>query len=280
MLDPKHTLKTDLPVGENLKDHMMLFVMTSLNTTQGTTKAKIESLRSKLQYQRFGTGILASAAIESTGSFCTHDDAKTSKDCVADIQFSHFNLRDEVAHEFINQLPDRPGFSVVICLIDPKSVGTLKLKSSDPFVYPVIDPRYIEEKRDVDAYARGIKLWERFITSPTLQSLGANLDHMDLKFCSQHKFCTDDHWQSVARHVANTIYHPVGTCKMGRKDDPSAVVDPELRWKGITNLRVADASSMNIITPGNTNAPVIMIAEKAADMIRGKDTVRQFKNRI
>ena len=280
MLDPKHTLKTDLPVGENLKDHMMLFVMTSLNTTQGTTKAKIESLRSKLQYQLFGTGIFASAAIESTGSFCTHDDAKTSKNCVADIQFSHFNLRDEVAHEFINQLPDRPGFSVVICLIDPKSVGTLKLKSSDPFVYPVIDPRYIEEKRDVDAYVRGIKLWERYITSPTLQSLGATLDHMNLKFCSQHKFCTDDHWQCVARHVANTIYHPVGTCKMGRKDDPSAVVDPELRRKGITNLRVADASSMHIITPGNTNAPVIMIAEKAADMIRGKDTVRQFKNRI
>ena len=282
-------VKADLPVGENLQDHMIFFAMTRLNTTEGITKAKIESSWTKLQYQLFGTGILSSSGVEATAFFCTYGDAKTPKDCAADIQFMNFgvfqyddifDLRDEISNEFINQNPDTPGFTVSMSLLHPKSVGTLKLQSSDPFDYPLIDPQYLKDDGDVEAYVRGIRIWEKYILSPTMQSLGANFDHMNLDFCSQHKFRTDEYWACVVRHVASTIYHPAGSCKMGSKADGTVVVDPELKVKGIENLRVADASIMPVIMSGNTNAPVIMIAEKAADMIRGKDTVRQFKNRI
>ena len=282
-------VNADLPVGENLQDHMRMFVVTTFNNSEGMTKPKVYSWWSEVQYRLFHSGYLSGSGIEVTGFFCTYPDTNKPKDCAADMQFMNygiypsdntFNLRDEIAEEVLNKDPNIPGFSVSISLLDPKSVGTLKLASSDPFDYPIIDPQYLTDQRDVETYIRGLRIWEKYIMSPTMQSLGANFDAMNVKFCSQYEFRSDAYWECIVRHLASTVYHPTGTCKMGNTKDKTAVVDPQLRVKGIKNLRVVDASIMPIVISGNTNAPVIMIAEKAADMIRGKDTVGQFKNRI
>ena len=279
----------DLPVGENLQDHMLMFVMTSFNRSDGITKPKANSWLTELQYKLFKTGILSVSGIEVTGFFCSYPDESKPKDCAADMQFmnlalyasdNNFNFREDIAKSVLNKDPKVPGFTVSMSLLDPKSVGTLKLKSDDPFDYPLIDPQYLSDKRDVDAYIRSLRIWEKYIMSPSMQSLGANFEAVNVKFCSQHQFRSDAYWECFTRHLATTVYHPSGTCKMGSENDKTAVVDPELKVKGIKNLRVVDASIMPNVISGNINAPVIMIAEKAADMIRGKDTVVQFKNRI
>ena len=279
----------DLPVGENLQDHMLMFVMTSFNRSDGITKPKANSWLTELQYKLFKTGILSVSGIEVTGFFCSYPDESKPKDCAADMQFmnlalyasdNNFNFREDIAKSVLNKDPNVPGFTVSMSLLDPKSVGTLKLKSDDPFDYPLIDPQYLSDKRDVNAYIRSLRIWEKYIMSPSMQSLGANFEAVNVKFCSQHQFRSDAYWECFTRHLATTVYHPSGTCKMGSENDKTAVVDPELKVKGIKNLRVVDASIMPNVISGNINAPVIMIAEKAADMIRGKDTVVQFKNRI
>lgn len=276
----------DLQVGENLQDHLLLHTYSGIKEDVGITPEKIQSWKTQLQYKLFGTGILSIAGLDATSFFCTYETKE--KDCAADIQFMMYSvamtdnyiiLKDEVAEDFL--FPKRSlGFTTVISLLDPKSVGTIRLKSADPFDYPLIDPQYLTDKRDVDAYVRAFRLWEKYISTPAMQKIGASMDKMNLKICSQYEFRSDDYWICITKHLAYTVYHPAGTCKMGRKDDPTAVVDPELKVKGIQGLRVVDASIMPNVISGNTNAPVIMIAEKAADMIRGKYTVKEFQRNL
>ena len=275
----------DLPVGENLQDHMILFVSSGLNTSDSITKSKKDNWLTALKYKLFGTGILSGSGVETAAFFCTNTENKT-KDCAADIEFLNGrylsylpNLKSEIVKEYLNRNPEAPGFTVVMILTASKSVGSIKLTSADPFDLPLINPNYLSDRRDVEAFIRGLRIWEKYIQTPTMQSIGANFDDVNQKFCSKYEFRSDAYWECFIRHIATTGNHPVGTCKMGGIDEVTAVVGPELKVKGIKNLRVVDASVMPVIPSGNINAPVIMIAEKAADMIHGKDTVGQYKNR-
>ncbi|MFZ5548403.1 MAG: GMC family oxidoreductase [Pseudomonadota bacterium] len=152
------------------------------------------------------------------------------------------------------------GYSCHVCLLQPKSRGSLTLNSADPLAAPRIDPNFLGEADDVQRMVRGFKLMRRILQQPALAALGGR------ELASSASAQTDEQIERFIRDYADTIYHPVGTCRMGTDGD--AVVDPRLRVHGLQGLRVVDASVMPRIVSGNTNAPVIMIAEKAIDMIR------------
>ena len=280
-------VKADLPVGKNLQDHQMVLMMSKINSELGITLNVMESWWTKLKYYLFGKGPLAISSLDGSGFF--YVDASKRDKSSAEIQFiflsmlpdtDFYNFKDEVVNEQMAKHPNENGFMTAVSVTHPKSRGTIKLKSSGPFEYPLIDPGYLTEPEDVNKYIAGIRIWEKFIQTPTMKSLGAKVEDGKLSFCSKHEFRSDEYWECVTRHVAVTVYHPVGTCKMGAKDDPSAVVDPQLRVKGIEGLRVVDASIFPNITAGNTNAPTIMVAEKASDIIRGIDSVETIRNKL
>ncbi len=152
------------------------------------------------------------------------------------------------------------GYSCHVCLLQPKSRGSLKLASADPLAAPLIDPAFFAESEDLEAMVRGFKLMRNILQQPALARLGGRELAVSAAAQSDHEIA------QFIRDKADTIYHPVGSCRMGNGAD--AVVDAQLRVRGLAGLRVVDASVMPQIVSGNTNAPVIMIAEKAADMIR------------
>ena len=270
-------VKADLPVGQNLQDHQRLFLFSKINKSISITADVKESFMTKLKYNLFGRGPLAISGTDGSGFFYI-DKANRGK-TTADIQFilsmTYFDLRvdyhnykDEVLKEYFAEHPNVEGFNMIMSVTHPKSKGTIKLRSSDPFDYPILDPQYLTDQRDVYDFIAGVRMWEKFIETPTMQSIGASVDQTKLSFCSQHIFRSDAYWECFVRHMAITIYHHSSTCKMGAESDPTAVVDPKLRVKGIKRLRVVDASILPNVTSGNINAPVIMAAEKLSDMIR------------
>ena len=151
------------------------------------------------------------------------------------------------------------GFSCHVCLLRPRSRGTIALRTADPLEPPAIDPNFLDHPDDVEDMVAGFKLTRRLMDAPALASRRTR----DLFTASVH---TDDEIRAVLRQRVDTVYHPVGTCKMGL--DEAAVVDSSLQVRNLTGLRVVDCSIMPTLVGGNTNAPATMIGEKAAVAIR------------
>ena len=152
------------------------------------------------------------------------------------------------------------GYSTHVCLLQPKSRGTVRLASNDARAMPLIDPAFFSDADDMQRMVRGVHRMREILRQPALTGLGGT----ELDYSAQAK--TDAEIEQFIRNYGDTIYHPVGSCRMGPGADD--VVDAQLRVHGVQGLRVVDASVMPRIISGNTNAPTIMIAEKAADMIR------------
>jgi choline dehydrogenase len=158
-------------------------------------------------------------------------------------------------------MPSGRAFAIVPVLLYPKSRGEISLASADPARAPAIDPRYFADEDDMRVLLEAHRLAQRITRSKVL-------DHCRGELLAAEAASDDEATlRALTRRRANTVFHPVGTCKMG--NDESAVVDARLRVRGVEALRVVDASIMPTIVGGNTNAPTIMIAEKAADLIRG-----------
>ena len=158
--------------------------------------------------------------------------------------------------------PTSRAVTAAATLVNVKSRGSLRLRSTDPTWHPDIDPAYYDDQADLDAMTAGVRRileiareapFARFLDRPWMPASGSDSDI-----------------ETLLREMTQTLYHPVGTCAMGTGEQ--AVVDPELRVRGVEGLRVADASVMPMVPRGNTNAPTIMVGEKAADLIKGTDT--------
>ncbi|XP_053378017.1 glucose dehydrogenase [FAD, quinone]-like isoform X2 [Mercenaria mercenaria] len=187
-----------------------------------------------------------------------------------------FNYREEIAKDMLSQAPNEHGFCVFVALTHPRARGTIRLESSDP----LINPNYFHDQKDINDLIGGIRIWEQLMETRAFRELGVDFSLMEKPFCSQHPFRSDNYWECIIRYAGFTEFHPTSSCKMGPLDKNDTVVDPQLRVKGIEGLRVVDASIFPKITSGNTNAPTIMVAEKAADIIRGKITINHLKRSL
>jgi choline dehydrogenase len=238
-------------VGENLQDHLLTIL--AYECTQPGTLASAERLTSVARYLLFRAGPLTSNVAEAGAFARVLDDAATP-----DVQLM-FGPCFYIEHGFVRR--EGHGFSVGPVLLRPESRGSVRLASADPFAPPEIRANYLSSERDLRTLVEGVRLSRRIAAAPALAPFrGAEVLPGD-------EVADDDAaLAEFVRRSAETLYHPVGTCKMGTGAD--AVVDAQLRVRGVAGLRVVDASVMPTIPSGNTNAPTIMIAEKAADAIR------------
>ena len=241
----------DLPgVGQNLQDHLAAGSVYACS--QPVSLAQAEKLGQLIKYLLLGKGMLTSNVAEAGGFIKTRPDLS-----MPDIQY-HFAPAYFVDHGSYQLEGD--GFTVGAVLLHPQSRGRVCLKSADPQVAPGIFANYASEPGDLETLVQGVQIGRRIAHAAAMDPYrksevlpsGASLED-------------DEAVRELIRQVSATLYHPVGTCKMGT--DPLAVVDPQLRVHGLVGLRVVDASIMAAIPGGNTNAPTIMIAETGADMI-------------
>ena len=244
------TCRVDLPgVGSNLQDHP---VVPLLWYTRGTSDlAQLNTVRNFVRWKARGTGPLASNVGEA-GAFFTSREGLPAPDI--QIHTAPSGFYDNGLHE-----PDSRMFTAAATLVSVASRGSVRLRSVDPAWHPAIDAAYLEDQTDLDALLAGVRrTWQ----ISTQGALGSFLDR-------PWNLPDDPSDEDLVEHIrtwTQTLYHPVATCAMGSGDD--AVVDARLRVRGVEGLRVVDASVMPAVPRGNTNAPTIMIAEKAADEIR------------
>lgn len=240
----------DLPgVGQNLQDHMMSPVAYSTDKEVSLTAATSDEEGAKFQAEQMG---MLTSNIAEAGGFVTLFDGSPAPE----LQF-HFAPGWFILHGAGN--PEGHGFSLLPTLVGTRSVGTLWLRSADPFEKPALDPSYLEDDRDMEILLAGTKLARKILRSPAFDEYRAD------EFLPGDAVQSDEEIREHIRQYATGIYHPVGTCKMG--SDDLAVVDANLRVHGVEGLRVADASIMPVIINANTNAPSMMIGERCADML-------------
>ncbi|MCC5857704.1 MAG: GMC family oxidoreductase N-terminal domain-containing protein [Ectothiorhodospiraceae bacterium] len=244
-------------VGGNLQDHLQLraiFRVQGIHTLNQMANSLLGKARMGLEYALFRSGPL-SMAPSQLGLFAKSDDAVPTPDL-------EYHVQPLSLDKFGDPLHDFPAFTASVCHLRPSSRGTVQIRSADPEAAPRIAPGYLSTDEDRLVAARAIRLTRRIVSMPALQPYSPE------EYLPGPQAQTDEELARAAGDIGTTIFHPVGTCRMGHADDPEAVVDSRLRVRGLEGLRVVDASIMPTITSGNTNSPTVMIAERGARMIR------------
>jgi choline dehydrogenase len=251
-------VRHELPgIGENLQDHLQLrmaFKVSGVPTLNEQANSWLGKARMGLQYALFRTGPLTMAPSQ-LGAFAKSDPAMTSANIEYHVQPLSLDKFGDPPHPF-------PAFTSSVCNLRPDSRGFVRIQSADPRQHPLIQPNYLSTDSDRRVAVDSLKLTRRIAAAPALGK------YHPQEFMPGPSYASDEALVDAAGNIGTTIFHPVGTCKMGPSTDPRAVVDARLRVHGIEQLRVVDASIMPTITSGNTNSPTLMIAEHASRMIR------------
>ena len=246
----------ELPgVGENLQDHLQIRAVYKVRNAR-TLNERANSLVGKagmgLEYLLFKRGPMTMAPSQ-LGVFTKSDDSRETPNLQYHVQPLSLDRFGEPLHPF-------PAITASVCNLRPDSRGHIRIKSPDPRAKPSIRPNYLSAETDRQIAANALKLTRRIVGAPAMAKYAPE------EFLPGPQVATDEDLAHAAGDIATTIFHPVGTCKMG--SDNMAVVDERLRLRGLRGLRIADASIMPTITSGNTNSPTVVIAEKAARMMK------------
>ena len=243
-------------VGENLQDHFdwtALYKAKSPDSIGLHPAMPMRALSALSDYRKHREGLFTSNIAEC-GGFLKTDSAEAEPD--VQLHFLPALVDEHGAKKHLGG-----GVSGHVCVLRPKSRGSVRLASRDPMAAPAIDPNFLSDEDDLRRLKKGARIVERIFDSPAMKAVRGKRLYLD-------EPADDAALEADIRARSDTIYHPVGTCRMG--SDANAVVDPQCRVNGVEALRVIDASVMPLLISGNTNAPTIMIAEKAAEMIKGK----------
>jgi choline dehydrogenase len=251
----------ELPgVGENLQDHLQIravYTVQGVPTLNTLANSWFGRLRIGLEYALLRSGPM-SMAPSQLGAFTRSSPAHEWPNIEYHVQPLSLDAFGQPLHTF-------NAFTASVCNLNPTSRGHVRIRSPRPEDAPRITPNYLSTPEDRQVAADSLRVTRRIVAQPALQK------YRPEEYKPGVQYQTDEDLARLAGDIATTIFHPVGTCRMGRADDPMAVVDPRLRVRGIAGLRVVDASVMPTITSGNTNSPTLMIAEKAAEWILGRE---------
>ena len=243
-------------VGQNLQDHLDVLLLQ--NCTQPITAFSLnrglKQYITALTYLFRKEGLGRENFLESGGFAKSREGLDRP-----DLQFHFVNA---LVQDHGNVAATQDGFSLHVCQLRPESRGQISIKSANPFAAPLIDPNYLSAEEDRRALREGLKIGRNVLAQPALAPYRGE------EFKPGARVQSDEEIDAYIRATAETIYHPIGTCRMGT--DKASVVDKDCKVRGVKNLRVVDASVMPTLIGGNTNAPTMMIAEKISDHIRGK----------
>jgi len=248
---PRHELPG---VGANLQDHLQVravFAVDNTRTLNTLSATLVGKARIAAEYALARSGPM-SMAPSQLGAFTRSDPGRRWANLEYHVQPLSLDAFGEPLHAF-------EAFTASVCNLNPESRGEVHIASADPAQAPRIAPRYLATEGDRRVAADSLRLTRRIAAQPALAPFHPREVKPGLEFE------TDEELARLAGDIGTTIFHPVGTCRMGRADDPEAVLDSRLRVRGVSNLRVVDASVMPDITSGNTNSPTLMIAERAAE---------------
>lgn len=272
--------RADLLVGKNLQDHAIVMLFFRFNQTLKSS-LPTDNHMNLFNYLYSRSGPFAHPTHDLIGYINT----KYWIDNHPDIQFSHhmftsdsgdrlqktlssIGIRDQYVRLLVGHNRKSTIGLVFVMLTNPRARGEISLRNNNPVYKPKIVPNYFADGEDVESLVRAIQFYQQFVNTTTFQRIGGQLIRLPIDECDKLQYLSAKYWECYMGHFSSSLYHPVGTVKMGPSSDPAAVVDSRLKVHGINGLRVADVSIMPTITSGHTDAPAIMIGERVLDFIK------------